>query len=217
MRGDSGGVGDKIEKSTVAAPDKENISRRIEDAASYESQPATDAGKLSKAELADIKQFKKEFKTTEGAEHVILDAEDGTGKDRIGALHQMRVAQELDGQVARFEEPIHPIEDGQPAARANHVDIVTKDNYAIECKATAKPETYPSQLKQDAFEQATSRLVPNAEAKPYKGVVVVFEDGKLQGNMRSLADQLEAQQPGVRFCEKSQVNQVLQEMRKGKV
>ena len=216
MRGYGGDVGDNIEKTASAVPDEGGIDRRIEEARVYEPQQASDAGQMSKAELAKIEQFKHEFGNQEGADHVILDAEEGTGKDRIGALHQMGVAQELDGQVARFEDPIHPIEDGQPAARANHVDIVTTDGYAVECKATGKPETYPSQLKQDAFEQATTRLAPNSEAKQYKGVAVVFEDGKLQGNMRSVADQLEAQQPGVRFCEKSQVKQVLEEMRKGK-
>lgn len=216
MRGYGGDAGDKIEKTAPMVPDKGSIDRRIEETKAYEPQKASDAGKLSKAEQAEVKQFKQEFGTKEGADHVILDAKDGTGKDRIGALHQMSVAEELDGQVARFEEPIHPIEDGQPAATAHHVDIATKDGYAIECKATGKAETYPAQLKQDAFEQATTRLVPNSEGKQYKGVIVVFEDGKLQGNMRSLADQLEAQQPGVRFCEEGQVKQVLEEMRRGK-
>jgi hypothetical protein len=216
MRGYGGDAGDNTEKTASVVPDKGNISRHIEDAKDYGAQEVSDLSQLSKADAARVERFQQKFGNKEGADHVILDAKEGTDKDRIGALHQMGVAQELGGQVARFEDPIHPIEDGQPAARANHVDIVTADGYAVECKATGKPETYPSQLKQDAFEQATTRLAPNTEGKQYKGVAVVFEDGKLQGNMRSAADQLEAQQPGVRFCEKSQVNQVLKEMQKGK-
>jgi len=130
----------------------------------------------------------------------------------------MDVAMELDDRVVRFEEPIHPLKDGVPSRSPDRVDIVARDgwgnHYAVECKSTSYPETYPSQLKEDALEQAEKRLDPNAEGKTYKGVVVVFEDGKLGTRMRAMADELERANPGIRFCEKSEVQKVLQKMEK---
>ena len=179
MRGYGGDAGDNIEKTASALPDKGNISRHIEDAKDYGAQEVSDTSQLSKAHAARVERFQEKFGDKEGADSVVLDVAQGTPYKRMGALHQMDVAEELDGQVVRFEEPIHPLTDGEPSSKPDKVDIVTKDDkngyYAIECKSTSYPETYLSQLKDDALDQAVKRLVPNTEGKTYKGVVVVFE------------------------------------------
>jgi hypothetical protein len=213
MRGYGGDVSDQVEKVKAVPADKVALERRIKDAGDPNAQDVPDAGKLSKADAARVERFQQKFGDKEGTDHVALDATQGNACDRMGALHQMDVAEELGSQVRRFEEPIHPLNNGERGRNPDKVDIATKDDYAIECKSTSYPETYASQLSQDALEQAEKRLCPNAEGKTYKGAVVVFEDGKLGAKMRAKADALEAQNPGLRFCEKSEVRRVLKEMR----
>ncbi len=216
MREPGGDVSDRADKIRPETTNQADLNRRIEAAQEYKPEHGLDARKLSADERARIERFRCRFGHVEGADHVILDAEKGNAKDRMGALHQMDVAEELADQIARFEEPIHPLKDGESARWPDKVDMVTKDCYAIECKSTSYSETYPSQLSQDALEQAEKRLRPNAEGKVYKDVIVVFEDGKLSENMRDKAAELEAQNPGIHFCEKSEVRRVLKELRLGK-
>jgi hypothetical protein len=155
-----------------------------------------------------IEQFKQNFGDKPGADHVIEDAKGENWSKRVGADHHMAVAQELDGQVESFEEPIHPERTG----KMNNIDIVTADDYAVECKASWGDEASPSTVR-SAYRQAETRFEPNTEGKTVKGVVVVFSDGKVTGEAAQVAQRYEANNPQIRFCEKSQVNQVLDEMR----
>lgn len=156
---------------------------------------------------SQIEQFKQNFGDKAGADHVIGDATGNNWSKRVGAEHQMNVAQELNDKVASFEEPIHPERTG----KMNNVDIVTTDDCAVECKASWGDEASPSTVR-SAFRQAETRLEPNTESRAFRGVVVVFPDGKLTGEAAQIAQRYEAENPQLRYCEKSQVNQVLGEM-----
>lgn len=158
-----------------------------------------------------IRQFRQEFGDKPGAVHVIGDATGGNWSKRVGAEHHMNVAQELGNEVKSFEDPIHP----ESTGKMNNVDIVTNDGYAIECKTSWGDQANPSTVNR-AYHQAERRFEPNLEGKNYKGVVVVFPDGKLAGEAAHAVENYRDNDSPIHFCEKSQVNQVLQEMRNKK-
>jgi hypothetical protein len=211
MYGKVGDVTDQPERLKAGQEGLTDLNKRIEKAKDFKAYEVPVKDQPPEPSAAKIEQFRRDFSDRRGAEHVIRDASEGNENDRIGASHQVDVAYELGDQIESFEEPIHPIQDGEPT-RTNNIDVVTKDGYAVECKATRKAETYQSQLEQ-AYGQALTRLEPNIEGIDFKGVVVVFEDGKLHDNVKELANHYEAANPGLRLCEKSQLNKVLNEMR----
>lgn len=184
---------------TQAAVERERLRQTLDRA---------EEARLPEPSSRKIEQFKQNFGDKPGADHVIEDARHDDPMKRLGANHQMDVAQELDGNVKSFEEPFHPERTG----KMNNVDIITTDDYAVECK-TSWGDRANSSTVYDAHRQAERRLEPNTERRNFKGVVVVFRDGRLTGEAAQGAQRYEAKNPRIRFCEKSQVNQVLDEMR----
>lgn len=189
-----------IERLSMQEQEAPGAERKIDRAQSYQRS-------LEPTEES-IRQFEQEFGDRNGADHVIKDANSGDWRRRIGAKHQIDVAHELDGDVASFEEPIHP----QSALRQNRVDIVTGDDYAVECKATSSEQIRPSTVA-EAYLQAARRLEPNPEGRKFGGVVVVVPDGKMGDQSRRVARPLEAASPRIRFCEKHGIKQVLAKMK----
>ena len=160
----------------------------------------------------ETEQFIHDFGDKLGTAHVAKDARQGTWLKRVGAAHHMDVAQELGpDEVKCFEDPFTP----ESTGKQNQVDIVTNDDIAVECKNVVSDQASPSSVSQWS-RQAERRLEPNSEGKSYKGVAVVVPDGKLIGEVARAARRYEAQQPKVHICEKSQLQQVLAELRQVK-
>ena len=192
--------------------DQADLGGRIKDAKDVGHDATPLKPEPAEPSKAKISQFERDFQARDGAKDVVSDATGDNWSKRVGADHQMNVAYQLDGDVKAFEEPFHPTESG----KMNNVDIVTKDDYAVECKTSWGDAASPSTVDK-AYRQAETRFAPNAEGKAYKGVVVVFPDGKLSGEAARVAQNRAATDSRVRFCETSQLNDVLAEMRNRKV
>ncbi len=184
------------------------LQNKLEQAKVAEQTPLEQSEGPPEPTKQQIEQFQQKFEKTEGTNHVVGDATSDNWSKRVGAEHHMNVAQKLGDDVKSFEDPIHPERTG----KMNNVDIVTNDDYAIECKSSWGDQASPSTVG-SAYRQAETRFEPNTEGKTYKGAVVVFPDGKLHGEAAHKAQNYEANNSNIRFCEKSQVKQVLAEMR----
>ena len=168
----------------------------------------------SPEQKAKVKQFEKDFR---GVLNVECVAENATGENwakRAGADHQIDTARELGrAEIAAFEAPFFPLK----GSKLNHVDIVTKDNIAIECKTSWGDLASPSTVR-SANDQAERRLSDTASYQSknvnYKDVIVVFKDYALNGDAGQLAKQYQTDK--IRYCELHELKQTLQALRSGK-
>jgi hypothetical protein len=207
----AGDVAEPIERSKPTMTDQSDLARRIEDAKDVKPDGAPLTPEPAEPSGARISQFERDFQGKDGTKDVVSDATGDNWSKRVGADHQMNIAYQLDGDVKAFEEPLHPTETG----KMNNVDIVTGDDYAVECKTSWGDAASPSTVDK-AYRQAETRFAPNTEGKAYKGVVVVFPDGKLSGEAAGVAQNRAATDSRVRLCETSQLNDVLAAMRSRK-
>jgi hypothetical protein len=165
----------------------------------------------SVAQRAKAEKFAHDFADKQGVDHVKADAVGDNWSKRAGADHHMNVAYELGpDEIQSFEDGFRPKSTGS----LNRVDIVTQDGLAIECKTSWGDQASPSTVR-SAYSQAEKRLEPNAEGKTYKGVVIVFPDGRLSGDAARVAQQYESYNPNIRFCEVHHLKMVLTEVGKG--
>jgi hypothetical protein len=200
--------GQPVEKVEPApAAEAQALDKRVAQAepAKVESQPATDASDLQ-AQSQKVEQFRKDFAGAKGMEGVADRAspENANKNDYNGAQHQIDVANTIGkDNIKEFEQEYVA---GHESGR---VDIVTKDNIAVECKHSVKE---PTKYKINyAAEQAVSRT----DSGQYKEAIVVYNDGVLNGNAKTEATQWENNNPKLHFCERSEINNKLKEISKG--
>jgi hypothetical protein len=159
-----------------------------------------------------IAQFEKNFPEPpfEGAEHVVRDATMNNWEKNVGADLHMTIANDLEpNQVKRFEQPFTP-----STGETNYVDIVTKDNIAIECKNKAYSVAGGTDVR-DWYDQAALRVERDATGKPhFQDAVVVTRDGALTGDALAAAEKYHANNPHVHFCERTQLRNKLAEIRR---
>ncbi len=200
----------KLTTGDRSFPQKVEAEHTVKQRMAHSDKPSDPYG--PEAMKPKTEQFIHDFGDKPGADHVTNDARQGTWLKQVGAAHHMDVAQELGSEkVKSLEDPFTP----ESTGKQNQVDIVTDDDIAVECKNVLGNRANPSSVS-GWTRQAERRLEPNAEGKSYKGVAVVVPDGKLTGEVAQAARRYEAQQPKVRICEKSQLQQVLAELRQVK-